>query len=175
MRPNLLHIYTGDGKGKTTQAMGCALRMLGHGHQVLIAQFLKDGTSGEIRALRHFPNAQIATGFEMTGFAGAMDDEALKALHHQIKTALDALKLQIASLKPRLLVLDELSVAIALRLLSSKEALEVIHLGLEHGDIIATGRYAPEELKEQAGYVCIVSSEKHPFEEGFPAQEGIEY
>ena len=71
---NKLHVYTGDGKGKTTAAMGLALRSLGHGNTVLVAQFMKKGNSGELAALRRFENATVMTAEPIRGFTFQMDD-----------------------------------------------------------------------------------------------------
>ncbi|HSK69145.1 MAG TPA: cob(I)yrinic acid a,c-diamide adenosyltransferase, partial [Candidatus Limnocylindria bacterium] len=75
MGEHLLHVYTGDGKGKTTAAMGLALRVLGHGGKALLAQFMKDGTSGELASLASLAGAEVFPGLRMDGFIWRMGEE----------------------------------------------------------------------------------------------------
>jgi cob(I)alamin adenosyltransferase len=175
MDKNCLHLYTGNGKGKTTAAMGLALRMLGHGEKVLITQFMKDGKSGEIQALSSFPKAKIVETAPMKGFIWRMGEEQLEKARQDIKASLGQLADEIRALKPRLIVLDELAVALATRLISEDDALRLIDTALEYGDTVVTGRYAGEKLKEKADYVSDIQAVKHPFDEGKPARKGIEF
>ena len=141
-----LHVYTGDGKGKTTAAMGLALRSLGHGRRVLIAQFLKDGRSGELAALKTFERATVYPAKPISGFVFALT------------------------------VLDELNVALACGMVTRENAERLIDAALAFGDVVSTGRNAPEWLRERADYVSEIVARKHPFQtEKLAAREGIEY
>ena len=175
MSDHLLHLYTGDGKGKTTAAMGMALRMLGHEKPVLIAQFMKDGTSGELKSLARFENAHIFEGARMKGFIWRMTPPQLEEARQAYREAAESLMDIIHKLSPALTVLDELCVALAARLLSQEDAFRVIDAALLYGDTVVTGRYAPDKLQERADYVSRIEAVKHPFNEGQRAREGIEW
>ena len=113
-----LHVYTGNGKGKTTAAMGLALRSLGHGRRVLIAQFLKDGRSGELAALCTFEQATIYPAKPISGFVFAMSpEEKEEAARQQNAQAADIQKTAEA-IQPALTVLDELNVALSCGMVS---------------------------------------------------------
>jgi cob(I)alamin adenosyltransferase len=175
MTANMLHVYTGNGKGKTTAAMGLALRALGHGKPVLIAQFMKDGTSGELKALKSFSQAHLFQGGRMEGFIWRMTEPQLEALRHDFTRAAGEIKNQMEALRPALTVLDELCVALAVRLLSLEDAMELIEAGLQFGDVAVTGRDAPQRLIDRADYITVMEAVKHPFDEGQQAREGIEW
>lgn len=175
MGKNRLHLYTGNGKGKTTAAMGLALRMLGHGEKTLITQFMKDGTSGEIMALSTIPNAKIFEGARMQGFIWRMGETQLEKARLENAGAIMRLMDEIRAFEPRLIVLDELAVAIAVRLVTEEAAWRLIDTALEYGDTVVTGRYAGEKLVARADYISRIEAEKHPFEEGQPARRGIEF
>lgn len=175
MEKHLLHLYTGNGKGKTTAAMGQALRMLGHHRPVLITQFMKDGTSGELEALKAFEQAIVFEGARMKGFFRNLTEEKQEETRRQHREALEQMILVIQEKKPALTVLDELSVALAMRLVSPEDAWRLIDAALKFGDTVVTGRYASEQLIEKADYVSRIEAVKHPFDEGQPAREGIEF
>ena len=163
-----LHVYTGDGKGKTTAAMGLALRSLGHGRRVLIAQFLKDGRSGELAALKTFERATVYPAKPISGFVFAMT-AAQNAQAADIQS-------EAEGLRPALTVLDELNVALACGMVTRENAERLIDAALMFGDVVSTGRNAPEWLREKADYVSEIIARKHPFQtEKLAAREGIEY
>lgn len=175
MSQHLLHVYTGDGKGKTTAGMGLALRMLGHGRPVIISQFMKDGKSGEITALGRFENATLFEGARMKGFFGRMTPDQQEETRQEHQESLARLTALIQDIKPALTVMDELNVAIAMGLVRIEDAFAVIDAALETGDAVVTGRYAPEKMLERADYVSRIAAEKHPFNEGVQARKGIEF
>lgn len=175
MEKHLLHLYTGDGKGKTTAAMGLALRMLGHGKPVLIAQFMKDGTSGELKALERFEQARIFEGARMKGFVWRMTPPQMEEARLAHGEAAEKLVTLLHEMRPALTVLDELCVAMATRLVSEEQADRLIDTALLYGDAVVTGRYAPEKLQERADYISKIEAVKHPFTEGQPARAGIEF
>lgn len=172
---HMLHLITGEGKGKTSAAMGMALRMLGHEGRVLVAQFMKDGTSGELQALRRFPLCHVYEGFRFEGFTWQYSDKDIHLARAAYAEATRKLEDEVRRLKPRLLVLDELNVTLAMNLTQLEDALRLIDLGLEHGDVVVTGRYASPRMEEKADYVSLIEAKKHPFNEGKPAREGIEW
>lgn len=173
---NRLHVYTGDGKGKTTAAMGLALRSLGHGRRALIAQFLKDGSSGELRALERLDGATVFSSQPLNGFVFQMTaEERAHAARAQTEQAL-RLAEAIRREKPSLAVLDELGEAVWLEMVTPDAAQALIDAALECAETVVTGRDAPEWLLARADYVSRISAEKHPFRtEGLPAREGVEW
>lgn len=174
--PNKLHLYTGEGKGKTTAAMGLAIRSLGHDRRVLIAQFMKNGRSGELKALAQFENAILFDAKPTTKFTSQMNaDELAKEAMVQTAQAI-ALTQRIATEKPDLTVLDELGIALHRQLIDEQTAQRLIDEALLYGECVATGRYAPGWLTQRADYVSRIEAAKHPFEtEGLQARRGIEW
>jgi len=172
---NKLHLYTGDGKGKTTAAMGLALRSLGHGNKVLVAQFMKTGNSGELTALKKL-GATVLTAEPVKGFTFRMD-EAQKALTRSQQTAFaQAVTEAIRQARPDTIVLDELGVALTTGMLEEAAARALIEAALESGETAATGRTAPAWLEDRADYLSRVRAEKHPYaSEGLPARKGVEW
>ncbi len=171
-----LHVYTGNGKGKTTAAMGLALRSLGHGRRVLIAQFLKDGRSGELTALRTFERATVYPAEPISGFVFAMSpEEKEEAARRQNAQAAEIQKMAEA-IRPALTVLDELNVALSCGMVTRENTEKLIDAALVFGDVVSTGRNAPDWLRARADYVSEIDAKKHPFEtEKLAAREGIEY
>lgn len=173
---NKLHLYTGEGKGKTTAAMGLALRSLGHARRVLIAQFMKNGRSGELLALSQFPNAILFEAKPIEKFTARMSSEELAEEALVQTEQAKALIERIAVEKPALTVLDELSMALHLHLVDAETAQRLMDTVLLHGECVVTGRYAPSWLTARADYVSRIMPEKHPFEsEGLHARRGIEW
>lgn len=172
----MIHIYCGDGKGKTTAAMGLALRALGHGEHVLIAQFLKDGRSGELAALRRFPGATVWEGIPVRGFISRMTDAQREQTRAQQTAQAEALTAAIAGQQPDLVVLDELALALARGMVETSAARALLNEALRCAETIVTGRCAPDWLCEQADYVSMIAAQKHPFAtEGLAARKGVEW
>ncbi|MDO5377810.1 MAG: cob(I)yrinic acid a,c-diamide adenosyltransferase [Clostridia bacterium] len=176
MGEHKLHVYTGDGKGKTTAAMGLALRSLGHGRRVLIAQFLKDGRSGELTALSALPGAAVFEAEPIEGFVFQMTPEAYARAQQTQRAQAQALCERIRRDAPDLIVLDELSVALHVGMIDEAAARELIGAALCAGETVVTGRNAPDWLCEMADYVSVIRAQKHPFDaQGLPAREGVEW
>lgn len=171
-----LHLYTGDGKGKTTAAMGLALRCLGHGGRVLVGQFVKDGTSGELMALRQMSGVTVLPCPPMKGFATCMteDDRAAAAQEHT-KYA-HALIRVMEDVRPDCVILDELAMALTLGMVPADAAQALIEAALRHGETVVTGYAAPAWLHDRADYVTRMSAQKHPYKtENLPARRGVEW
>ena len=166
----LVHLYWGAGKGKTTAAMGLALRALGAGRRVAVVQFLKGRDSGEIPLLRSL-GAQIFRGKAGERFTFQMDGEereatrALQTDHLRRALALDA----------DLLVLDEACAAWQTDLID-RDLLRAAVLDRPEGrEVVLTGREPPEWMREAADYVTEMRCHRHPFEQGVPARKGVEF
>lgn len=172
MAKGLIQVYTGDGKGKTTAALGLALRAAGRGMKVLIVQFMKKWDYGELHSLKLIPNITLKTfgtkEFVSKGKAKEIDyEEAEKAFSCGIEG--------MQSGDYDLVIFDELNVALYYELLGVKEVVEEIKGKPENVEVVITGRKAPEELLEIADLVTEMREIKHPYQKGIKARKGIEY
>ena len=174
-KTNKLHIITGEGKGKTTSAMGQALRMLGNDKPVFIVQFMKQGNSGELTSLKKLPLAHVHEGAAMRGFTYQMDEDALERTREKQTAEIGKIIEEINRIQPALIVLDELAVASSLMLVPSQDAMRLIDEGLKYAEVIVTGRGASQAMIDKADYVSRIESVKHPYDEGLPARKGIEW
>ena len=172
---HLLHLYTGDGKGKTTAAMGLALRALGQGQRVMVAQFMKNGKSGELAALRQLPGATVVPVEPIQKFVFRMTPEERAAARAQQCAQAESLAALVAAEAPEVLVLDELALAMQMGLVSEESGWALIEAGLRHGEVVTTGRSAPESLLTRADYVSEVVKRRHPYDRGIQARKGIEF
>lgn len=171
-----LHLYTGNGKGKTTAAMGLALRSLGHGKRVLIAQFMKDGESGELAALARLEGCRIEKGEPVTKFTFQMTREELESTAASQSAFAHGLMKAIRTFSPDLIVLDELACAAGYGLMHEDAARALITAALESGECAVTGRDAPKWLLDMADYVSDIRAVRHPYDtQKLPARAGIEY
>ena len=161
MNKGIIRLYTGDGKGKTTMALGLALRVFGEGRRVFVGQFIKDDPKGDIMALRKaipgIVTAQFGCG---TGcIAGREPDKTdLDCAKKGLERAKQALK----SANFGLVVLDEITIPMYFGLITIKEIEELISLKSPGTVLVFTGRYASEELKKLCDMVTVVESEKMP-------------
>src|SRR5690606_13659322 len=114
-------------------------------------------------------------GARMQGFIWRMGETQLEKARLENTGAITHLMDEIRAFEPRLIVLDELAVAIAVRLVTEEAAWRLIDTALEYGDTVVTGRYAGEKLVARADYISRIEAQKHPFEEGQPARRGIEF
>lgn len=172
---NLFHVYYGEGKGKTTAAMGLALRAIGQGRRVLIAQFLKTGRSGELLALACIPEALVFEVEPIGKFTFAMTDEEKREAGTRQTAQLKRLLAAVEAEKPGLMVFDELALAVTLDLIEEEDAAQLIEAGLKYGEVAVTGRYAPASMLKRADYVTQMQKQRHPFDQGIRARKGVEF
>lgn len=165
----MLHLYWGNGKGKTTAAMGLALRALGHGRRVVIVQFLKDGTSGEIAPLRATgaavyacPNAKFTWLMDEADKAAAREASA-RALGQALAEPFD------------LLVLDEACAALKSGILDEALLRRAVAFAKNGREVVLTGRDPAPWLQEAADYSTEMRAHRHPYADGIAAREGVEY
>jgi len=165
-----VYLYTGEGAGKTTNALGLALRCLGHGYRVVIIQFLKWWkNTGEYKFKKKMPNYEVYQ-FGRRGWIGLNNlTEKDKQL---CKKALNFAKKK-AKEKPRLLVLDEINLALDRKLLEAKEVVDFLQTVPQETSVVLTGRRAPKELLDFADFVNEIIDVKHPDE--IPTVRGIQY
>lgn len=168
----LLHIYTGEGKGKTTAALGLALRAWGHNMRVCVVQFMKKGEDyGEIRGLRKM-------GVEVFQFGSGrmvVEDKVCQEDIECARRAMDFCRDVLCCTEYDLIILDEVNVAIYFGLVSCDEVIGMLRKRQPGVEVVCTGRNAPEKLRQEADLVTIMAIEKHPYDEGVGARKGIEY
>jgi cob(I)alamin adenosyltransferase len=169
----LVHVYTGDGKGKTTAALGLALRASGHGMQVYIIQFMKGRIDyGEIKACQDNPSITIEQ-FGRPQFVNkdSPEPEDLNFAKQGLERAGDVL----ASGKYQMVILDEINVALDFNLVGLDDVLELIEKKPEDVELILTGRNAHPEVSKIADYVSEMLPIKHPYDVGQPGRKGVEF
>ena len=171
-----LHVYTGDGKGKTTAAMGLALRSIGWGDRVLVAQFMKRGDSGELAALRRFENAEVLLAPPIAGFTSRMDDARKERTRAEQDAFAVSVTARIEETRPALIVLDEMGIALDKGMLDDQIARALLDAALRSGETAVTGRTVPAWLEERADYLSRIAAERHPYAtEGLRARRGVEW
>lgn len=168
-----IHMYYGDGKGKTTAAVGQAIRAAGCGLQVLFFQFLKDNHSNERKILEEIPNVTCLPGREPVKFVSKMNKDEKAQLRHYNNKALDEIVKFCAPFD--LLVMDEALCAVQLQVLSEEKLLSFLKHKPRGLEVVLTGHSASEELLEIADYATMMMKVKHPYDQGKLAREGIEY
>ncbi len=171
---SLIHIYTGDGKGKTSAATGLAIRFAGTGGRVLFSQFLKDGKSGEIAVLHQIDGIDVHVCEEDFGFSYAMSEET-KILAKQAYTKYLREILACAVENYGLLILDEIIPAYNLAFVEKSDLTDFLKSKPEDLEVVMTGRNPAQELVDLADYVSEIKKVKHPYDNGILAREGIEY
>jgi cob(I)alamin adenosyltransferase len=167
-------LFTGDGKGKTTAALGMALRAAGHGMRVLVIQFIKNEShTGERMAISHLPQVDfLQVG---RGFVPAESDEAFVVHREAARRGLTIVEERLKQDSYALIVLDEICTACALNLIKTEDVLRLIGNSPPEVIWVLTGRSAPEALIEAADTVTVMACRKHGLLKGFPAQKGLEY
>ncbi len=169
----MLQIYTGQGKGKTTAALGLALRLVGAGKKVLLVQFLKDGRSSEIKAIeKYLPNFKVRT-FGRRVFLN--ERNLTKKDFELVRQGFDLARQAVQSRKYNLIILDEVNVAVSLRLLKKEDLISFVKKVPNRIEIVLTGRQASREIVRLADLVTEMKETKHYFKKGLKARKGIEY
>lgn len=166
----LVHVYTGDGKGKTTAALGMCARAVGHGYRALIVQFMKtDGTYGE--NLLSLPGLKvIASGHDCLVFS----DRITQADRDRAAEGLSLASQAMRSGEYGVVVMDEVNVAIKLGLLDLNDVISAVKGRSPGVEVVLTGRYAPPELLEIADYVTEMRPLKHPYQKGVISRKGVD-
>lgn len=171
VRRGLIQVYTGDGKGKTTAALGLALRAIGQNMKVIIIQFVKgDKTCGEHLYASTHHDVNIVQLNTQSCFS-----EDKKQLKLAVRKTLDLAKEAIIYGNYDIVILDEIIVAINLRLIDIGEVMKLLEIKPESMELILTGRNAPDEIIRRADLVTEMIAVKHPMNGGIPARRGIEY
>jgi cob(I)alamin adenosyltransferase len=173
LEKGLVQVYTGNGKGKSSAAFGLALRAVGRGLKVYIIQFIKGGFDyGELYVVDKLPNLKLKA------FGRGKFVTEKPAEKEDIKLAEEALTLVeevVKSGEYDIVILDEINVALNLKLIKTEKVLKLIENKPKYVELILTGRYAPNEIIEVADLVTEMKEIKHPFNKGYQARKGIEY
>jgi cob(I)alamin adenosyltransferase len=170
----LVHIYTGDGKGKTTAAVGLTVRCAGNGGTVVFCQFLKNNRSSELAILRSVPNIKIIQSDKIFGFYKNLSPEQRAEAAVNAEELLMRAMAAAISENARLLVLDEIIGAYNHELVNRQTLLDFLQNKPADLEVVLTGRSPAPEIITLADYVSNIQKIKHPFDKGIPARPGIE-
>lgn len=176
MSGGLVIVYTGSGKGKTTAALGLALRATGYGKRTRMIQFIKGSWHyGEMTS-----SARLEPEFEMVavgrGFVGIIDDTSTIGQHRSVAAEAAAMaRRDISSGTYDIVILDEVNYAIHMDLVDEEDILDMVRSRPEHVDVVLTGNHARPRVVEMADLVTEMREIKHPFKKGIRARKGIDY
>jgi len=172
-KKGLLLVFTGNGKGKTTAALGLCLRALGHGYRVCVVQFIKGSWKyGELESMKRFSDL---VDFHVTGRGFTWKSKDIEQDRMAAQKGWHIAKEAIASNTYDIIILDELTYPIKLDMIDEKEVIQTLRNRPQPLHIVVTGRDASSALTESADLVTDMQAVKHPFEKGIPAQKGIEF
>ena len=174
MKKGYVQIYTGNGKGKTTAALGLALRAAGHGFSVKIIQFLKGGASGELDSINKLESVELFRVTDADKYIWDLTPGQKRDMQKRSKAMLDTAKKWFDE-EIDILILDEIMAAIKYDIVPLEDVLSLIDSKPGCTEIIMTGRDAPKELVEKADLVSEIKDIKHYFDKGVPARRGIEF
>ena len=174
----LIHIYTGNGKGKTTAALGLALRAAGWGMKACVFQFMKKGVNGESKASELLDKRLRVVTFDQTHplfYHKSLRRKARATLLDKIKQDLKMVKEVLLLGNYDIIILDEIINAVKEKLVKKKDILDLINLKIRSSELILTGRGAPPWLIKFSDYVTEMRLVKHPYKKGLKARKGIEF
>ena len=188
----MVHVYTGNGKGKTTSSFGLALRASGHDLRVAVVQFLKaSGYSGEVLAARRFvPNIKVFSFGKKCPNASLHEEQIARGSfqsfckecfsttqeeREEAKEALEYARRLAATNEFDVIILDEVNVALSKSLVSLDEVMELVKNRKPNIELVLTGRNAPQEIIELADFATEMRCIKHVWDAGMPARPGIEF
>lgn len=171
----LIHIYCGDGKGKTTAAFGLAMRCAGRHEKILILQFLKGQDSGELHTVSRIPEIVLLRNTVSEKFVFQMDAEEKQAVCARNSAMLAEASVLLQALSYRMLVLDEVISAWNMDMIDHQALLHLIKNRPAEVEVVMTGRNPPQELTDIADYISEIHAVRHPYDRGIPARRCIEY
>lgn len=175
----MIQLYTGDGKGKTTAAIGQAVRAAGYGCPVIFSQFMKGNDTGELYALERLPSVEIIRSGKSFGFYSSLSDEEKSLLTVAHNEILDRLIACMEHRRVFLIVMDEVTYPLKWGLMDIRKFKRLLKLarglGQEAPELILTGRDAADLIVNAADYITEMKCVRHPYERGVSARRGIEY
>lgn len=174
LEQGLIQVYTGNGKGKTTAALGQGFRSAGRGLEVKMVQFLKSGATGELESVKKHDNFQIYRFEKERTFFWLLNDAEKAELQEEINEALAFVKKIVENNECDILILDEIMGSISNKLIKVDELLKILALKPKTMEIIMTGRNVPDQIIEAADLVTEMKEIKHYFNAGVSSRVGIE-
>lgn len=168
-----IQVYTGNGKGKTTAAIGLAVRAAGHKEKTFIGQFLKGQDYGELHAVKNLSPLITIEQFGRKGFYHVTKDPDKEDIQ-SARNGLDKCEKAMLSGKYRIIILDEINVTVYFKLLSEKDIHSFLDQKPKDVELVLTGRYAPDSFIKRADLVTEMKEVKHYYEKGIQARKGIE-
>jgi len=175
MKNGQIHIYTGDGKGKTTAAMGLAFRASAYDKKIYILQFLKGRKTGERLSAEKFDNITFERANKSKKFFIQMNEEEKKEQKEEIKEIWNKINDLLENSDYEIIIFDEIMGAISNGMVEIEDVKELLENKGKEKELLLTGRNAPQDLIDMADYVTEMKMIKHPFTKNIPAREGIEY
>jgi cob(I)alamin adenosyltransferase len=177
--PGLIHVYTGDGKGKTTAALGLALRAAGHGWRTYIGQFMKGQNYGELKGVQLLNGLITIEQFGKPSFIRLdADGQRSTATQQDVDLArkgIDAVCHAMSSGQFKIIVMDEINIVLYFKLLAVQDVIAVIEQKPDDVELVLTGRRVPQEIMRYADYITEMQEHKHPYQRGIQARKGIEF
>ncbi len=173
MKKGYVHIYYGDGKGKTSSAIGLAIRSAGAGLKVFITRFLKDADSSELSVLKKTPGITLGDTPVSLPFYFTMTQKQKNEYRLYARKLVERAAVEMESCD--VVIMDEFIDAVNLNIIHLDEAVEFIKSRPQKTELVMTGHTVPDELKELADYISFIRAEKHPFTDGVGARKGIEF
>ena len=170
-----LHIYTGDGKGKTTAAVGLTVRYAGSGKEAMFVQFLKKSDSNELNVFQDAEGIVMMPNPWNYGFTWDMTEDEIEEIKGIYSQYLDMISFRFLQGDYGMLVLDEVLTAISEGLIKEEDLVYMLDQLPESAEVVLTGKDPSEALIERADYVSEIKKIKHPFDKGARARKGIEY
>ena len=171
----MIHIYSGNGKGKTTAAVGLAVRAAGAGMRVHFFQFLKNGSSSEIKVLKELNNVTVRCSGECKKFTFQMNEEEKIIVKNAHNKLLNEIKNLIKSNSADVVVMDEIFGAYNAGLVDKKSVRSIVSECSGRVELILTGRSPAAVFRKYADYYSVIRAVKHPYNSGIKARKGIEY
>ena len=174
MDTGLIHIYCGDGKGKTTASLGLTMRCAGHGGQILYVQFLKSRPTGELKMLELLPGVTLLRGQGIMKFSFQMDEDEKTAVRREHEQLFLRICEQCQTELPDMLVLDEILGACEAGLFDETLLRDFLKNKPAKLEVVMTGRNPSPALIAMADYVSEICKRKHPYDRGILGRDGIE-
>ena len=175
MKKGYIQVYTGDGKGKTTAALGLGLRAVGHHLKVIMIQFMKGMPTGELESIKKLePDFEIRRFGETEKFVFLMNEQEKKKLSCQIQQEIKEIHQIMGQNSCDILILDEILGSIQAGLVSIQDVLDIMDAKPGSMELILTGRGLPEEIAQRADLITEMRAIRHYMNAGIPARKGIE-
>lgn len=176
MRMGLIQVYCGQGKGKTTAAIGQGIRAVGSGFKVIMIQFLKGGKTGEMDTLSRLePDFKLFRFEKKRDFYPLLSEEEKEEVVMEIRNALNFVEKVFETKECDLLILDEILGVVKNNIISDTELLEMLLNKPDEMELVITGRILPDSIKHKVDYISNIQQVKHPYEKGIGARKGIEF